>query len=88
MNVFRDPVHNQHLTPPVHSVEDNMDLAGLFYRENFHKISKGGWRYIEDDADRYCPDKETLVRLFAESERVRMRELERVREREPVRERG
>jgi 5,5'-dehydrodivanillate O-demethylase len=87
MNVFRDPAANQHLTPPVHSVEDNMDLAGLFYRENFHKVSKGGWRYIEDDADRYCPDKEVLIRLFAESERVRMRELERVREREPVRER-
>ncbi|MCA1646873.1 MAG: Rieske 2Fe-2S domain-containing protein [Chloroflexi bacterium] len=88
MNVFRDPATNHHLTPPVHSVEDNMDLAGLFYRENFHKVSQGGWRYIEDDADRYCPDKEILVRLFAESERVRMRELERVREREPVRERG
>jgi 5,5'-dehydrodivanillate O-demethylase len=86
MNVFRDAAANRHLTPPVHSVADDMDLAGLMYRENFHKVSKGGWRYIEDDADRYCPDKELLVRLFAESERVRMRELERVRE--PVRERA
>jgi 5,5'-dehydrodivanillate O-demethylase len=86
MNVFREAATNQHLTPPVHSVEDNMDLAGLFYRENYHKMSKAGWRYIEDDADRYCPDKDVLVQLFAESERVRMRELERVRERESERE--
>jgi hypothetical protein len=37
MNVFRDAVKNRHLMPPVHSIEDNMDLAGLFYRENYRQ---------------------------------------------------
>ena len=77
MNVFRDPARNQHLTPPVHSVADSMDLAGLYYRENYHKPSWGGWRYIEDDADRYCPDRDVLIRLFRDAETVRMRELDR-----------
>jgi len=26
----------------------------------FHRFSKAGWRYIEDDVDRYCPDKELI----------------------------
>jgi hypothetical protein len=38
------------------------------YRGNYHKRSKGGWLYIDDDADRYCPDRETIVELYAKTE--------------------
>jgi hypothetical protein len=42
--------------------------AQLDYRGNFHKPSKGGWLYIDDDADRYCPDRDTIVELYRRSE--------------------
>jgi 5,5'-dehydrodivanillate O-demethylase oxygenase subunit len=41
--------------------------AQVDYRGNFHKVSKGGWRYIDDDADRYCPDRDLIVELFAKT---------------------
>jgi 5,5'-dehydrodivanillate O-demethylase len=44
--------------------------AQLDYRGNFHKVSKGGWLYIDDDADRYCPDKATIVELYRRSEQL------------------
>ncbi len=44
--------------------------AATYYRSNFHKVSKGGWLYIDDDVDRYCPDRDTLVRLYRETEEV------------------
>jgi 5,5'-dehydrodivanillate O-demethylase len=44
--------------------------AQLDYRGNFHKVSKGGWLYIDDDADRYCPDKTTIVELYRRSEQL------------------
>jgi hypothetical protein len=42
--------------------------AQLDYRGNFHKASKGGWLYIDDDADRYCPDRDTIVDLYRRTE--------------------
>ena len=42
--------------------------ASGYYRANFHKFSKGGWRYIEDDVDRYCPDKELIISLYEQTE--------------------
>jgi 5,5'-dehydrodivanillate O-demethylase len=44
--------------------------AQLDYRGNFHKVSKGGWLYIDDDADRYCPDKSIIVELYRRSEQL------------------
>lgn len=38
------------------------------YREKFHKKSAAGWLYIEDDADRYCPDRELILELFRRTE--------------------
>jgi hypothetical protein len=26
----------------------------------FHKVSKAGWKHIEDDVDRYCPDENSF----------------------------
>ena len=40
------------------------------YRFNFHKVSKAGWKDIEDDVDRYCPDRELILRLYEEADRL------------------
>jgi hypothetical protein len=40
------------------------------YRFNFHKISQGGWQYIEDDVDRHCPDRELILALYEEADRL------------------
>jgi hypothetical protein len=37
---------------------------------NFHKVSKAGWKYIEDDVDRYCPDRELILKLYEEVDRL------------------
>jgi len=29
-----------------------------------------GWQYIEDDVDRYCPDRELILQLYEEAERL------------------
>ena len=42
--------------------------AQVDYRANYHKTSKGGWLYIDDDADRYCPDRDTIVDLYRQTE--------------------
>ena len=68
MNTFRDPVRNRRLRTPVYSREDGTARAAGYYRANFHKFSKGGWRYIEDDVDRYCPDRELIISLYEQTE--------------------
>jgi hypothetical protein len=40
------------------------------YRFNFHKVSKAGWKYIEDDVDRYCPDRELILKLYEEANKL------------------
>ena len=45
-----------------------------YYRANFHKVSKGGWLYIDDDVDRYCPDRDTIVQLYRETEELQQRQ--------------
>jgi 5,5'-dehydrodivanillate O-demethylase len=42
----------------------------LDYRSNFHKVSKGGWLYIDDDADRHCPDRDLIVELYRRTEEL------------------
>jgi 5,5'-dehydrodivanillate O-demethylase len=70
MNTFRDPARNQRLRTPVYTREDSDGRAAGYYRANFHKFSKGGWRYIEDDVDRYCPDRELIIQLYQQTEAV------------------
>src|SRR5207249_345016 len=77
IGIVRDPVKNQHLYndyPP--GIEDasrpnSNDYATRnwqFYRTNYHKMSKGGWLYIEDDVERYSPDRELLLQLFEKTD--------------------
>jgi hypothetical protein len=39
-------------------------------RFNFHKVSKAGRKYIEDDVDRYCPDRGLILKLYEEADRL------------------
>ena len=76
INVFRDPATNDRLELNVPGgKEEAPSIAGVgraaaYYRSNFHKVSKGGWMYIDDDADRYCPDRDVLVDLYRKTEEV------------------
>lgn len=71
MNVFRDPARNIRLAPPVPSLKElkggHLD-ASQQYRANYHKGMNGDRAYIEDDVDRYCPDKALLLELYRKAE--------------------
>jgi len=81
MNVIRDPAENVPWVPtlegwPAATIEAATP-TGLpwrqrttSYRFNFHKVSKAGWKYIEDDVDRYCPDRELILKLYEEADRL------------------
>jgi 5,5'-dehydrodivanillate O-demethylase len=69
MNVFRDPAENESLELQIPGSDGAAPSLSAFgsqvdYRGNFHKRSQAGWLYIDDDADRYCPDRELIVELF------------------------
>ncbi len=40
------------------------------YRFSFHKMSGGEWKYIEDDVDRYCPDRELILKLYEAADKL------------------
>jgi 5,5'-dehydrodivanillate O-demethylase len=71
MNIFRDPADNYRLELQIPGAQDVAPPIGegqvVSYRGNYHKRSKGGWLYIDDDADRYCPDRDTIVDLYAKT---------------------
>jgi 5,5'-dehydrodivanillate O-demethylase len=78
INVFRDPATIE--SPELALVPDSVNMAlvgggrddgsgaAKYYRSNFHKVSKGGWLYLDDDVDRYCPDRDTIVELYERTE--------------------
>ena len=81
MNVMRDPAEHVPWTPilegwPAATIEAatrtsrRLRQGTTDYRFNFHKVSKGGWKYIEDDVDRYCPDRELILKLYEEADRL------------------
>ena len=76
MNVFRDPatIESPELAIPgnngIAPVQGTSVGAQVNYRGNYHKMSPAGWLYIDDDADRFCPDRDKLVELFAKAEAV------------------
>ncbi len=73
MNVFRDPPKNKRLLPPVPSAEELRGGrlgAGQQFRANYHKVGEDGRAYIEDDVDRYCPDKGLILELYRKAEEV------------------
>jgi 5,5'-dehydrodivanillate O-demethylase oxygenase subunit len=84
MNVFRDPatINSPELTIPGAQgeapIRNTSYRNAVAYRENYHKASKGGWLYIDDDADRFCPDRAVIVELFRKSEAVRAAQTEKV----------
>ncbi|ETX07058.1 MAG: hypothetical protein ETSY2_13410 [Candidatus Entotheonella gemina] len=81
MNVFRAPAENvpwgamlegwpeatikAATQPSVRRQKNTTD-----YRFSFHKVSHGGWKYIEDDVDRYCPDRELILKLYEEADKL------------------
>lgn len=74
MNVFRDPrtIDSPELTIAGNEgqapIQGTSVRAQVDYRANFHKRSKGGWLYIDDDADRFCPDRDLIVELYQRAE--------------------
>jgi 5,5'-dehydrodivanillate O-demethylase len=81
MNVMRDPAENVPWVPtlegwPAATIEAATRTSlpwrqrTTSYRFNFHKVSKAGWKYIEDDVDRYCPDRELILKLYEEADRL------------------
>jgi 5,5'-dehydrodivanillate O-demethylase len=77
INVFRDEDDLQlsEVSIPVAQRRDattslgtGLGAAASYYRSNYHKVSKGGWLYIDDDADRFCPDRDTIVELYRQTE--------------------
>jgi hypothetical protein len=81
MNVRRHPEENVPWTPtlegwPAATIEAATRTglpqrrSAISYRFNFHKVSKGGWKYIEDEVDRYCPDRELILKLYEAADRL------------------
>lgn len=69
MNVFHDPKKNVRIQPPVPS-QSAVRSRGQYYRSNYHKTGGGGWSYMDDDVDRYCPDKDLLLELYRRAEEI------------------
>jgi 5,5'-dehydrodivanillate O-demethylase len=72
MNVFHDAADAESpelQIPGSESVSPSLAAFGgsTQYRGNFHKRSQAGWLYIDDDADRFCPDRDLIVELFAKA---------------------
>jgi len=76
MNVFRDraDIESPELALDPLGIDGmalinsgRVDTAASFYRSNFHKVSKGGWLYLDDDVDRYCPDRSTIIELYRQT---------------------
>jgi len=41
-----------------------------YYRSNYHKVSKGGWIYLDDDVERYCPDRDLIVEMYRKADEL------------------
>ena len=39
-------------------------------------MSIGGWQYIVDDVDRYYPDRQLILRLYKEADRLLQQQAE------------
>ena len=80
MNVFRNPadIESPELALDPEGIEGMTLVSGgrpdatsaLFYRSNFHKMSKGGWLYLDDDVDKFCPDRSTIIELYRQADEL------------------
>lgn len=87
INVFRDPAATERPELALDPKEidrvsqENVDRADLkrdpVYRSNFHQMSKGGWLYLDDDIDRYCPDRDTVVELYRRADELGVADVRR-----------
>jgi 5,5'-dehydrodivanillate O-demethylase len=79
MNVFRDAAQadRPELRIPGNEtggeapVKSTMFAGTVGYRERYHVRKADGTYYIDDDVDGQAPDRDIIIRLFAEAERVR-----------------
>lgn len=76
INVFRDgaSVDSLERTIPgneevVRKNEPSRSVSA--FRDRYHEVSPAGWLYIEDDVDRYCPDREIILSLFRKTQDLR-----------------
>ncbi len=84
INVFRDPATIDRpelaLDPPEIDRVTQENVAAkqaTVYRSNFHQMSKGGWLYLDDDIDRYCPDRDTVVELYRRADEMGVADVRR-----------
>ena len=84
INVFRDPSTIDRpelaLEPPEIDRVTQENVAAknaVVYRSNFHQMSKGGWLYLDDDIDRYCPDRDTVVELYRRADEMGVADVRR-----------
>ena len=33
-------------------------------------MSKGGWLYLDDDVDKFCPDRSTIIELYRQADEL------------------
>ena len=74
MNVFRNPrmIEKPELALDPNHAGGAAPAAGesqgtgsaSTYRSDFHKVSKGGWLYLDDDIDGRLPDRDTIIELY------------------------
>ncbi|HLY64843.1 MAG TPA: Rieske 2Fe-2S domain-containing protein [Chloroflexota bacterium] len=75
MNVFTDPHQDVVLDhSPIPVRDGGAGDSSQYYRVNYHKATGQGRSYIEDDVDRYCPDKELIKELYARTEQLASRQ--------------
>ena len=77
MNVFRGDAAAQisELDIEGHAEEDTVDTGELKVvasRHFLHRPSKTGGLYIDDEADRFCPDRDTIVALMEQTEQIEL----------------
>ena len=72
MNVFRDPakIHRMDRSFAAQKAAIAATFVDRRYRANYHKMSRGGWPYIDDDVERFSPDRETILELYRRTEAV------------------
>lgn len=64
INTFRDPDQNVLLEPKTAGIGlTRKDTNATYYRANYHRGAEGR-SYMDDDVDRYAPDRELIQELF------------------------
>jgi len=78
MNVFRDPtkIESPELRIPGNekggTAPTRSTVLGrsIRYRDAYHKQGPDGQLYIDEDVDGFCPDRELILELYRQAEKV------------------